>query len=155
MGMVSTEIPAAIHQIIVNGAALIASTQAVDEGRDGSGGEDWEIIELDAVELLAEYIHFCEICGKGFKRDFKTPEALAKPGKCGGVMFGSSIFITGRKVSVGLSKICHKVFPERLSIRTKFSESKSLAVLAVLCGLKAPVASSCVEKYVAPVPFKT
>ncbi|KAG5534243.1 hypothetical protein RHGRI_022387 [Rhododendron griersonianum] len=56
------------------------------------GEEDWDIIELDAVELLAEHIHFCDICGKGFKRDanlrmhmrahgnqFKTPEALAKP----------------------------------------------------------------------------
>ncbi|KAK7281003.1 hypothetical protein RIF29_08628 [Crotalaria pallida] len=54
--------------------------------------EDCEIVELDAVELLAEHIHFCEICGKGFRRDanlrmhmrahgnqFKTPEALAKP----------------------------------------------------------------------------
>ncbi|KAH7851068.1 hypothetical protein Vadar_006922 [Vaccinium darrowii] len=54
--------------------------------------EDWDIIELDSVELLAEHIHFCDICGKGFKRDanlrmhmrahgnqFKTPEALAKP----------------------------------------------------------------------------
>nr|GMC57243.1 protein SENSITIVE TO PROTON RHIZOTOXICITY 1-like [Ipomoea batatas] len=127
MGMVSSEIAAAIHQIIVNGAALLASTQAADEvsphkstnkrlfsetetdfvdqnavaaedgGSGGCGGEDWEIIELDAVELLAEHIHFCEICGKGFKRDanlrmhmrahgnqFKTVEALAKPGKCGG-----------------------------------------------------------------------
>lgn len=54
--------------------------------------DDCEIVELDAMELLAENIHFCEICGKGFRRDanlrmhmrahgdqFKTPEALAKP----------------------------------------------------------------------------
>lgn len=56
--------------------------------------DEFEIIELDAVELLAEHVHFCEICGKGFKRDanlrmhmrahgnqFKTVEALAKPEK--------------------------------------------------------------------------
>nr|QDD68976.1 STOP2 [Stylosanthes guianensis] len=62
---------------------------ATDEFADGGGDE---IIELDAVEILAEHVHFCEICGKGFRRDanlrmhmrahgnqFKTPEALAKP----------------------------------------------------------------------------
>ncbi|XP_019183030.1 PREDICTED: protein SENSITIVE TO PROTON RHIZOTOXICITY 1-like [Ipomoea nil] len=112
---VSAEITAAIHQIIVNGVALLATTQAADgtdskcsnqtspskllcsetgllAPKERAGGEDSEIIELDAVELLAEHIHFCEICGKGFKRDanlrmhmrahgnqFKTPEALAKP----------------------------------------------------------------------------
>ncbi|KAG9451502.1 hypothetical protein H6P81_011467 [Aristolochia fimbriata] len=56
--------------------------------------DDSEIIELDALELLAEHVHFCDICGKGFKRDanlrmhmrahgdkFKTLEALARPGK--------------------------------------------------------------------------
>ncbi|KAI3856897.1 hypothetical protein MKX03_036203 [Papaver bracteatum] len=53
--------------------------------------ENCEIVELDEVELLAEHVHFCEICGKGFKRDanlrmhmrahgnqFKTLEALTK-----------------------------------------------------------------------------
>ena len=56
--------------------------------------DDTEAIELDAVELLAEHVHFCDICGKGFKRDanlrmhmrahgneFKIFEALAKPDK--------------------------------------------------------------------------
>jgi hypothetical protein len=27
------------------------------------------IIELDAGELLAKYTHYCQVCGKGFKRD--------------------------------------------------------------------------------------
>ncbi|XP_015072064.1 protein SENSITIVE TO PROTON RHIZOTOXICITY 1-like [Solanum pennellii] len=136
MNMVSDEITSAIHQIIVNGAALLSSTQlknppppppppssssaelkinlksnhkrsfpefdrrdfeskveVLDEEEEDGG--DWEIIELDAVELLAEHIHFCDFCGKGFKRDanlrmhmrahgnqYKTPEALAKPEKC-------------------------------------------------------------------------
>ncbi|XP_077213229.1 zinc finger protein STOP1 homolog [Tasmannia lanceolata] len=174
---VSAEISSAIHQIIMNGAALLASSQqqilspqigdrsipmagkspdpipdqfpnpscrispktalvtekgsdlidlqnpttiAVKKGSDlvdlkipvafGSSGTmkipadlnipgengDSDIIELDAVELLAEHTHFCEICGKGFKRDanlrmhmrahgnrFKTLEALSKPDRTG------------------------------------------------------------------------
>ncbi|KAE9587771.1 putative transcription factor C2H2 family [Lupinus albus] len=64
----------------------------VEDFHGGGDGGDCEIVELDAVELLAEHTHFCEICGKGFRRDanlrmhmrahgdrFKTPEALAKP----------------------------------------------------------------------------
>ncbi|XP_050291140.1 protein SENSITIVE TO PROTON RHIZOTOXICITY 1-like [Quercus robur] len=129
MDMVSTEIVSAIHQIIVNGAALLSCSPTSDltaaaaevsppnsttppklapdasvplkvEASDSDDfkvensflDSDSEIVELDAVELLAEHIHFCEICGKGFKRDanlrmhmrahgnqYKTPEALAKP----------------------------------------------------------------------------
>ncbi|XWS41581.1 hypothetical protein CRYUN_Cryun17cG0094100 [Craigia yunnanensis] len=110
--LVSSEIAYAVHQIIVNGAALLSCAQKThysnpipnptsipisnptpktkpefDDYDDGKS----EIIELDAVELLSEHLHFCEICGKGFKRDanlrmhmrahgnqYKTPEALAK-----------------------------------------------------------------------------
>ncbi|KAJ9170356.1 hypothetical protein P3X46_018470 [Hevea brasiliensis] len=138
MDMVSAEISSAIHQIIVNGAALLACSKPVIElpvaakppeilpdppdlkfatktsnssdSYSNKGNQvanfslkveerddfdvDCDIVELDAVELLAEHVHFCEICGKGFKRDanlrmhmrahgnqFKTPEALAKPDK--------------------------------------------------------------------------
>lgn len=162
MDMVSSEISSAVHQIIVNGAALLAYSQhqkfethaeettvqmdgnkvsdrncsihgtsskkhiiteksseqaplkfslddscvtnpktsslkveyVDEEMKDETEGADYDIVELDTVELLAEHIHFCEICGKGFKRDanlrmhmrahgnqFKTPEALARPDK--------------------------------------------------------------------------
>ncbi|XVE83130.1 hypothetical protein DITRI_Ditri16bG0062700 [Diplodiscus trichospermus] len=112
MDVVSSEIASSIHQIIVNGAALLSCAQnsnypnptpipnptsilsptpipkaEFDDCDEGAS----EIIELDAVELLAEHLHFCKICGKGFKRDanlrmhmrahgdqYKTPEALAK-----------------------------------------------------------------------------
>lgn len=134
MDMVSSDIASAIHQIIVNGAALLSCAPSVsssypienkDEKEKGLQNpdpnpeklvkelvnpkvevqvddefDDYEIIEMDAVELLAEHVHFCEICGKGFKRDanlrmhmrahgnqFKTPEALAKPDK-GGELIG-------------------------------------------------------------------
>ncbi|XP_028755164.1 protein SENSITIVE TO PROTON RHIZOTOXICITY 1-like [Neltuma alba] len=65
--------------------------EVMDDEEVKDDDENCEIVELDAVELLAEHIHFCEICGKGFRRDanlrmhmrahgnqFKTPEALAK-----------------------------------------------------------------------------
>ncbi|XP_022751088.1 protein SENSITIVE TO PROTON RHIZOTOXICITY 1-like [Durio zibethinus] len=110
MDLVSSEIASAVQQIIVNGAALLScaqighypnpipnstsipnpTTEPKPEFDDYDEGES-EIIELDAVELLSEHLHFCEICGKGFKRDanlrmhmrahgnqYKTPEALAK-----------------------------------------------------------------------------
>lgn len=69
-----------------------------DEDDDGEGESlspgRYDIVEMDAVEILAEHTHFCEICGKGFKRDanlrmhmrghgdeYKTPAALARPDK--------------------------------------------------------------------------
>ncbi|KAL2635254.1 hypothetical protein R1flu_006733 [Riccia fluitans] len=69
-----------------------------DEDDDGEGEKldpsEYELVEMDAVEILAEHTHFCEICGKGFKRDanlrmhmrghgdeYKTPAALARPDK--------------------------------------------------------------------------
>ncbi|KAE8715790.1 Zinc finger protein STOP1-like protein [Hibiscus syriacus] len=102
MELMSSEIASAIHQIIVNGAALLSCAKNTHPPNPNStpkpksdsysynGGES-DIIELDAVELLSEHLHLCEICGKGFKRDanlrmhmrahgeqYKTPEALAK-----------------------------------------------------------------------------
>lgn len=120
MDMVSAGISSAIHEIISNGAALVACSRnprpgpgpqsdcKVEEVKkeeenelNDLGDEDSEIVEVDAMELLAEHIHYCEICGKGFKRDanlrmhmrahgnqFKTLEALAKPEKIG--CFGGS-----------------------------------------------------------------
>ncbi|CAA0831839.1 Protein SENSITIVE TO PROTON RHIZOTOXICITY 1 [Striga hermonthica] len=107
---VSSELSSAIHQIIVNGAALLSSGSLPPSSKfsdsnplkpadpkpeiqlEEDESDGYEIVEMDAVELLAEHAHFCEICGKGFKRDanlrmhmrahgnrFKTREALSKP----------------------------------------------------------------------------
>ncbi|KAE8693230.1 transducin family protein [Hibiscus syriacus] len=80
MQLVSSEIASAIHQIIVNGAALLSCaknthppnpkpTPEPKSDSDSYKGGESEIIELDAVELLSGHLHFCEIFRKGFKRD--------------------------------------------------------------------------------------
>ncbi|KAJ8624977.1 hypothetical protein MRB53_033507 [Persea americana] len=87
-------IPAAGDRNLVDLKLPEESTAFRNGGKDEEDGDDAdaEIIELDSEELLAEHMHFCEICGKGFKRDanlrmhkrahgnqFKTIEALSKP----------------------------------------------------------------------------
>ncbi|CAL0320371.1 unnamed protein product [Lupinus luteus] len=99
----SNDVVSSIHHLILNATAIVSSAanftlppqpavikpslELKTEVR-----EDCEIVELDAIELLAEHTHFCDICGKGFRRDvnlrmhmrahgnrFKTLEALSKP----------------------------------------------------------------------------
>lgn len=68
--------------------------------RDGGGeaAKNYDvIIELNAADLLAKYTHYCQVCGKGFKRDanlrmhmrahgdeYKSSAALSNPMKKSG-----------------------------------------------------------------------
>ncbi|CAJ1938131.1 unnamed protein product [Sphenostylis stenocarpa] len=97
MNIVSNEILAAIRHVITNGAALVAASENVlplsetpTLGSPILNNNETNLVEVDAMELLAQNLHFCEVCGKGFTRDanlrmhmrahgdeFKTPDALA------------------------------------------------------------------------------
>ena len=57
----------------------------------GISPKNYDIIELDAGDLLAKCTHYCQVCRKGFKRDanlrmhmrayggeYKTSAALSK-----------------------------------------------------------------------------
>ncbi|GLT58667.1 hypothetical protein SLA2020_315380 [Shorea laevis] len=70
---------------------LSGRVSAVDSHRN------YDIIEVDAADLLAKYTHYCQVCGKGFKRDanlrmhmrahgdeYKTSAALTNPMKNSG-----------------------------------------------------------------------
>nr|KYP51803.1 Protein SENSITIVE TO PROTON RHIZOTOXICITY 1 [Cajanus cajan] len=67
---------------------------SISENNRGLSANNSDIIELDAADLLAKYTHYCQVCGKGFKRDanlrmhmrahgdeYKTNAALSNPMK--------------------------------------------------------------------------
>lgn len=73
----------------------LPSDHQIGEGiKEQTKSADYDVIELDAEFLLAKYTHYCQICGKGFKRDanlrmhmrahgdeYKTNAALSNPTK--------------------------------------------------------------------------
>ncbi|KAI9077101.1 hypothetical protein K1719_040923 [Acacia pycnantha] len=75
------------------------------QGDETNEPKNEDIIELDAADLLAKYTHYCQICGKGFKRDanlrmhmrahgdeYKTSAALSNPMKNRGKESSMSTF---------------------------------------------------------------
>ncbi|XP_044471620.1 protein SENSITIVE TO PROTON RHIZOTOXICITY 2-like [Mangifera indica] len=79
----------------LNEAGELSRGVEISEGHEGSQGpsaSSYDIIELNAADLLAKYTHYCQVCGKGFKRDanlrmhmrahgdeYKTSAALTNP----------------------------------------------------------------------------
>lgn len=77
-----------------NCAKELPQKTETNEGQEGLSHKSYDIVELDAADLLAKYTHYCQVCGKGFKRDanlrmhmrahgdeYKSSAALSNPMK--------------------------------------------------------------------------
>ena len=93
---------------------IVGEDKKLPQGTEGTEGvsvlpKTFDIVELDAEDLLAKYTHYCQICGKGFKRDanlrmhmrahgdeYKSNSALINPMKInnGGTMMENDNLIT-------------------------------------------------------------
>ncbi|KAK4441226.1 protein SENSITIVE TO PROTON RHIZOTOXICITY 2 [Sesamum alatum] len=87
-----------------NCARELPQKTETNEGSSSQGlisHNNYDIVELDAADLLAKYTHYCQVCGKGFKRDanlrmhmrahgdeYKSSAALSNPMKNASNMSG-------------------------------------------------------------------
>lgn len=83
------------NRVDIRREILFQGGENIGEGNlQGQSPKNYDIVELDAADLLAKYTHYCQVCGKGFKRDanlrmhmrahgdeYKTTAALSNPMK--------------------------------------------------------------------------
>lgn len=135
----------------------LGSTETKD-GFRGFSSKHCNIIELDASDLLAKYTHYCQVCGKGFKRDanlrmhmrahgdeYKTNAALSNPFKNSST---STSTIMGNKESSILKSLPRKYSCPQEGCRWNQRHAKFQPLKSMICVKNHYKRSHCPKIYV-------
>ncbi|GAY58713.1 hypothetical protein CUMW_189070 [Citrus unshiu] len=125
----------------------------VAENRESFSEIDCDIIELVAGDLLAKYTHYCQVCGKGFKRDanlrmhmrahgdeYKTTAALTNPLKKNGSSMGNN--------NESAIKIARKYSCPQEGCRWNKKHAKFQPLKSMICAKNHYKRSHCPKMYV-------
>lgn len=119
----------------------------------------YDIIELDAADLLAKYTHYCQVCGKGFKRDanlrmhmrahgdeYKTSIALSNPLKNNNM--NSAMNVNGSSNAESSMKLPRKYSCPQEGCRWNQKHAKFQPLKSMICVKNHYKRSHCPKMYV-------
>ncbi|KAG8371252.1 hypothetical protein BUALT_Bualt13G0068300 [Buddleja alternifolia] len=120
--------------------------------------KNYDIIEMEAADLLAKYTHYCQVCGKGFKRDanlrmhmrahgdeYKSSAALSNP-----IKNNPNMNPTGENPSAGgcLIKLPRKYSCPQEGCRWNKKHAKFQPLKSMICVKNHYKRSHCPKMYV-------